>query len=347
MQVAGVGEAGDGTETHRGRTRSFLAGLVGAPVLILALSALSVRWWPHTPGPGTLGRLLDNLMPQMALSAILGCGVMAALGAPRWATGLALASSLAGFGLTVEHHLARSVPLAPHLSTDLTVLWFNVLAQTTTRPEVLAAAVSQSPADLVILAEAPPLAGMLAELGRVFPAHAGCPAPDDCGLLVLSRDPSTRIDIRRIGRTGEPRLAVVEVTGRNGRKLTVVGAHLFKPWFFGIVEGEDWMTLEAISGLSGPVVVVGDLNAAPWSRRLARLVDQCGLAWPRRPLPTWPNGAGIFGLPLDHVLVHEARLSGVEPWGAGLGSNHLGLLARISTVGAQEGRPIPAGCLPG
>ena len=31
--------------------------------------------------------------------------------------------------------------------------------------------VSQSPADLVILAEAPPLAGMLAELGRVFPAR--------------------------------------------------------------------------------------------------------------------------------------------------------------------------------
>jgi endonuclease/exonuclease/phosphatase (EEP) superfamily protein YafD len=68
----------------------------------------------------------------------------------------------------------------------------------------------------------------------------------------------------------------------------------------------EWLAGRLRSGEPGPMLVVGDLNASPWSWSLAQLVRRFGLAtavpaWPWR--ATWPASAGWFGLQLDHVLV--------------------------------------------
>ena len=141
-------------------------------------------------------------------------------------------------------------------------------------------------------------------------------------------------------------MAVVRLARPGEPPWTLVGLHMVKPWFFGITESEEWKLMYVLHRISGPLVLMGDLNAAPWSRRVHLLARRCALATPRLPRPTWPAGAGWFGLPIDHVLVREARLTGLDRFGAGLGSNHLGLLARISLDGADPDRPVPAACTP-
>lgn len=323
--------------------RAWLAGALTPPVLGCALAGATVLSWPEAEGLRTLARIVDSLAPHLLALAALGALALAALGARR-AAALALLIVLAGGGLGLQRHLAQSAPLAADRPAELTVLWFNVLGDNPTPPERLAAALAASPADLVILAEAAPLRGQMAALAAAFPVQAGCRARR-CDLMVLGRGPVAAAEVRRIGRAAEERLALVRAAPEGAPALTVAAIHMVKPWFFGFAEHDEWHAADIVAAAEGPLLLAGDFNAAPWSRRLQELIGPCGLTLPRRPVATWPASAGAAGVPIDLVLVRDgARLVSLAPWGAGLGSNHRGLIAGVALAPPPEPPPPRPDC---
>jgi endonuclease/exonuclease/phosphatase (EEP) superfamily protein YafD len=329
--------------------RAFLTGLLAAPVLLLALVAVSVFFWPDWPILGEMARIIDGAVPQIIVAGTIAALGLAMFRAPKGVVILALAGFLVAAGLLVTRHVSHSLPLARDETTDLTILWFNVLSDNRTDPKRLARALMDSPADIVMLGEASPLAGQQELLARTFPFRSGC-APGEaasCQVMVLARHGPVNVVFHHVGRIREPRVAVVTGSSATGMPFSIVAMHLVKPWFRGFAESEEWQTVHVLNDISGPVVAVGDLNAAPWSRRVSMLSERCGLMSPRLPPPTWPVAAGWLGVPIDHVMVRgDARLTSLETWGEDLGSNHLGLLAGIALPDGGERMPAPHTCRP-
>lgn len=85
-----------------------------------------------------------------------------------------------------------------------------------------------------------------------------------------------------------------------------------------------------------PVVVLGDLNATPWSHAFRSLVDEAGLVNSLRGRglqPSCPAPLGLLGIPIDHLL-HSPALATVErERGPAFGSDHRMLHVRLAWVG--------------
>lgn len=102
--------------------------------------------------------------------------------------------------------------------------------------------------------------------------------------------------------------------------------------------------LRAAAALSaaeeGPRVVLGDLNAAPWSRALERATAAGGLvdsARGRFPQATWPGGLGWFGLPIDGLL-HSREFTVVDRRvGPSFGSEHRSLWVTLAVAEGEAG----------
>ncbi|MFG0382545.1 endonuclease/exonuclease/phosphatase family protein [Pseudomonas sp. zbq_18] len=79
-----------------------------------------------------------------------------------------------------------------------------------------------------------------------------------------------------------------------------------------------------------PRLLAGDLNATPWSSAFSGLQAR---GWRRASglAPTWPSfGAGLLGIPIDHVLASRHwHLLGHER-GPDIGSDHLPVLVRLA-----------------
>jgi endonuclease/exonuclease/phosphatase (EEP) superfamily protein YafD len=85
---------------------------------------------------------------------------------------------------------------------------------------------------------------------------------------------------------------------------------------------------EHLRGLPGTKLLVGDLNATPWSAPFRALLRGTGMRDARRGRgvhPTWPAGDALLRIPIDHVLVSpDVRVDAVRV-GAPIGSDHLPL----------------------
>ena len=78
-----------------------------------------------------------------------------------------------------------------------------------------------------------------------------------------------------------------------------------------------------------PVLMIGDLNATPWSRPWARLVEATGLRGAPGLVATWPSLLRPVGIPIDHVL-GNGGIQVVEAWaGPDVGSDHRPLIAVV------------------
>lgn len=308
--------------------------LIGA-LLCLSLLALLAGTVPVTVAllspAGTIARVLDSMAPQMLGLGLILAVVAALLGARRAGATLAvLTLAFAGwFGL---QHAQRSLPLASDMQPAARVLFFNVLADNTANAGRIVAAARLSDADIVIFAESEAFRPALAALREDYPYRIPCER--HCGLAVLSRFPLAPTDAGQGPLAWGGRLASVTVTPQDAPPFALVAAHKLKPWFAGQVAAEDASLRERINAIAGPLLVVGDFNAAPWSAPTRALIDATGLRAPRLPVPTWPVAAGRFGVPIDNVFVRGgARLTHLQPFGDDLGSNHRGLLAEVAIGG--------------
>nr|WP_230978209.1 endonuclease/exonuclease/phosphatase family protein [Mangrovicoccus algicola] len=211
-------------------------------------------------------------------------------------------------------------------------------------PARLVEALAASPADVIVLTEATPLQGSRALLETRFPVVLGC-GGRRCDIMILLRDPAIGAQLLRMPSTGTERLAALRLPLPDGEELHVAAVHMLKPWYYGLSASDQWMVTHQAATAPGPLVVVGDFNAAPWSKRLRKITTRCGLDAPRRPVATWPARLGGAGIPIDLPLTRGgAVLRSASAWGgAALGSNHRGLLLDIGYL-PGNGSPPPEGC---
>ena len=123
--------------------------------------------------------------------------------------------------------------------------------------------------------------------------------------------------------------AIVRVAAPEG-PLWVVSLHLRWPWPRAQAAHAAAIE-EALAELDGPAVVGGDFNMLPWGHSVQRLADAVGGA-PVRPAPGTRTLAGVLPLAIDHVIA-TGRRPGVSQRRPPIGSDHHGVLARVSPFG--------------
>ncbi len=178
-----------------------------------------------------------------------------------------------------------------------------------------------------------------ARLRNMFPHQANCAYKKYCNLALFSRWP---IDsVKAASRwAGPPYLHAVVRTPQGPVHVFVVHTLRF-PWL-----GSQYRQMGAMARIvllqKGPVIVMGDFNASPFSITLDRFLKETGLTrltW----LPTWP--AWPLRLPqfaIDHVLVSRHWRLAAGPWvGRPAGSDHLPvILELIRAPGAAQKAPV-------
>ncbi len=211
------------------------------------------------------------------------------------------------------------------------ILSFNVLADNPQGEQVVDDIIATLP-DIAVIMETPGISASLDRLATVFPYRAGCNDASTCDLSIVSRTPLESVRVQNLEFERE-RLITVKTT-INGKSITVVGVHLSKPYFDTAAWAEMWKITHTLRGLSGPVVLAGDFNAAAWSPDVRWFVERSGLVPPPFYPATWPIEAGALGVPIDNMFTQGgALIQTIKAMPDPIGSNHRGLLAEVGLPG--------------
>nr|WP_314258824.1 endonuclease/exonuclease/phosphatase family protein [uncultured Devosia sp.] len=307
---------------------SEIRGLLTGVAVFAALALLAVSVDFGVPGQELLGTLRFHIG-----FAALSLPVLMLIFGARLRAGCMLLVTLASLGQSIGIVLAQQEMRAPYAGTtveaSITLLSFNVLGSNE-RGQDAARYIAGSGADVVVLMEAAGVQPFMDELDAVYPYRVGCET-SACDMAILSKLPildSARETFRVIPRQ---RLARVTLDVGNGRRVTLVGAHVSKPYFDDIAETELLAAARFLRDIDGPLVLAGDFNAAAWSDRMAVFADVLELVPPPHYPGTWPVELGALAAPIDNVFTRgDALVDYIQATREAYGSNHLGLFAKIS-----------------
>ena len=299
-------------------------GMVVAAVLV----AISVSF--GIPGQ----ELLQSLRFHIVLAALPLVALLALSGARLRSLVLLglLALSAAEGGAVVYGQLQRRSP-PTEIGASLSLLSFNVLFDNAQNQRVIDYLLGDPP-DIAVILEARGIRDKLDALRATYPTAIGCDPTEQCEAVILSRLPVLQSRVYAFPPFRQQRLvtALVEL---NGVKVTIVAIHLTKPYFDAASIGELEMLRSILSYQSGPLVLAGDFNAAPWSRAVASAVADTQLA-PAPAFPaTWPIELGAFGVPIDNMFSRGgAFIRTIESLPDAMASNHRALRATIDIAAA-------------
>ncbi len=212
-------------------------------------------------------------------------------------------------------------------------------------PDLLLRLVTDSKPDVLVLQEVRPNVWH-AEIERLIRDYPHVLPVDwrRSGTIILSRielhpqaDEITNVADR------PAKIVLGAITSGNSR-IRIAGYHAFLP-----LNESGWrsqnevlarLTREARNG--GPIIVAGDFNLTPYSKRFARFLDvsrlrraDLGWLWPH----TWPTPSGWFyggfvfrGFPIDHVLVSPQLAIVRAVRGPDIGSDHYPLIVDLAVA---------------
>ncbi|HEY4238186.1 MAG TPA: endonuclease/exonuclease/phosphatase family protein [Kofleriaceae bacterium] len=239
--------------------------------------------------------LLQHFYVQLAAVGAVVAAAAVALRAPY--ADAAVAATVLTWLLLAPDLLAARRPVPD--GAPLRVLMLNVHTESSSFADVRQLIADVNP-DVVGLVEvdqrwiagvAPAVAGYAGRLER--------PRGDNFGVALYTRAPLTGA-IDYFG--GELPVAVGAASG-----VTFVLLHPLPPMTSAAIDqARDEMDAVAtrVRSLAGPVVLLGDLNATPWSRPYRHFLAASGLCDSRAGFgweSTWPAGAGPLRIPLDHL----------------------------------------------
>ncbi len=215
-----------------------------------------------------------------------------------------------------------------------TVLLANVLSSNKEYDKVKKLIRSSEP-DIIAVIEA--TEGWMKELSSLedeYPHVVSRPREDNFGIALLSRLPFEESEIIQIGDASLPSLlARIRVDESD---VTVIATHPLPPTRASTSRHRN-RQLEELGDLvrtvKGPVLVIGDLNTAPWSPHFKKLL-RSGLRDSRRGRgvqPTWQaNLPWFLRIPLDHVL-HSPEITTLRrELGPDIGSDHFPVIVDLS-----------------
>jgi endonuclease/exonuclease/phosphatase (EEP) superfamily protein YafD len=196
---------------------------------------------------------------------------------------------------------------------------------------------AKHPADLVVVQEV--TAAWARDLDRLpgYPYRRLLAREDPYGIGVLSRWPLDAVGPMDYAGDGLPSIA-----GRvalAGRSLRFLGLHTHWPITPGLARVRDRsldVAARSIVAGTGQAVVLGDLNATPYSPAYSSFLQASGLrdaAQGSRWQPTWMAGFWPLALRIDHVFVSPGLCVLRAEVGPAIGSDHRPVVARLRFAG--------------
>jgi endonuclease/exonuclease/phosphatase (EEP) superfamily protein YafD len=304
---------------------------------------LGAHWW--------VAELLANLPIQhvLAFAVLL---VAAAFLRTRWLLGLTLIGLVANLLIAAPVLLALQLgePLPPAGGAPtLDVTFFNTkyFADDEATIEYL----RERGDDVVVLALAmQPWRAYLEAADLDLHVRAG-PGPtdgEDLEVVVLVRDPDAEVIVHRP--TDDPRDAIVEVVvDLDGQPVHILASHPVSPLTADRAAQRDRTLAQLTVRATEPdaaVVVMGDLNATPWSPKLQAMVREAELIDSQVGFghqPSYPAARGRLGIAIDHVL-HSSELTTVaRQLGPSFGSDHRMVHARLAPAAPSDAESLQDG----
>lgn len=280
-----------------------------------------VHWWLD---------LLANFRPHAGVVLLVGAAVW-------WRFDAEAAGILAFAGVIGAASLLPAlVGSQPGPAGDgIEVMSFNVGVSNPHRDDVARYIADEQP-DLVFLFESSfEWEAAMERAGLPLRIVSIVPRGQVAGVTVLA---STHVEPTAIEVDVAGETAAVTVTV-DGARIDVIGVHPPSPLSAARADRRDRMlaaTGDWVATRDRPVVVVGDLNATPWSEahRILRwrggLVDSLqGSGWQ----PSWPVGWGPLMIPIDHVLHTRDIGSTDRRTGPSFGSAHRPVVVTIGLAG--------------
>lgn len=150
------------------------------------------------------------------------------------------------------------------------------------------------------------------------------------GLAILSRFPLKDGFVFRQTKWNAP-VASARLTLSEGTEVRLVVVHTMNPIRRSGLRARNALMsalAEELKDYKGPLVVAGDFNATPYTPAFARFLKAADLTTNRGYPGTYPQFAGAFGLPIDHVLARGVLIADIEALDA-FGSDHRPLRADL------------------
>jgi endonuclease/exonuclease/phosphatase (EEP) superfamily protein YafD len=298
-----------------------VAGLVASALLTAA--GLLAYWRPALD-------IVNNGLPFLAVGclALLGLALAARNRMLIVAAAILLVLNAALF-LT---SLPGFAPDAPEGSTRfLRVATFNLWGGNE-HTDSIVAFLDKIDADAVVLEEVRTHhKDLLARLDKLYPHRAG-----DYGLVILSKYPI--LTDGRIDRASQPPWISLIIhwvrLDVNGTQFDLVGVHLARPFYPELQQADIIRLTKFVQSRSGPLILAGDCNMAPWTVKLKTFTQATGLRRYNTFRPTWPMRWRDIRLlplvPIDNVFASGHFTSLGTTTGPYLGSDHRPVIADIA-----------------
>ena len=304
-----------------------IGALVAAGWLMAAASAAALAgslWWVLD--------LVASFRPQIAVVMLLPLGVVALLRPLRRLSAAVLTLATLVNAAVLWPYLAGPPPRAEGAAV-LDVISYNVGISSAGRDRAMSWVKAQDP-DVVFLYESSfEWEDSIARVGIALDVVAEVPPGRLAGITVLAKP---GLGARVVDSPFDPAQSVAIRLDPGGGSIDVLGLHPPSPTTPQRAERRDALLAGAgdwVAGRSVPVLVVGDLNATPWSHARRALVRRGGLTDSlegRGLQPTWPAGWGPLMIPIDHALTGPGLVVTRRGTGPELGSSHLPLLVSVA-----------------
>lgn len=191
--------------------------------------------------------------------------------------------------------------------------------------------------DLLLLEEVTPKwASELAVLNTNYP-HRIAESQDGCfGIMLLSKVPLEHGRVVEVGTAGVPSI-IAEAHFAQGT-VCVIGTHPLPPAGAEYSKHRNMQLIELpylVMEQKNPVLLIGDLNATPFSYWFRRVVSESGLKNSMKGFgfqPSWPSNNAFLRIPLDHVLHSEEITIHNRMVGGDVGSDHFPVIVDFTVT---------------
>ncbi len=221
---------------------------------------------------------------------------------------------------------------APASGPVMRTMLMNLNASNGNTDLVLTAIQTASP-DILLLEEVTPAwANALNRLG--YPYCVSEVRNDPFGIMLLSKVPLTHTNVLQIGEAGVP--SILATAHLPQGEFSIIGTHPLPPISANYSKHRN-LQLAALPLLiraqKNPVLLLGDLNASPWSPYFGRLLKDSGLKNSMKGFgfqPSWPSNNRFLRIPIDQVLHSPEITVHRRAVGADVGSDHLPVIIDFS-----------------
>ncbi|WP_395731069.1 endonuclease/exonuclease/phosphatase family protein [Prosthecobacter sp.] len=298
---------------------------------VISLLALSCTWL------GSLGRYgwFFDLLSHFRLQYVIVCALVLIYALIRRRTWLVLISLISLlWNAQIIHAFHQTAELTPFPGEKpLRVMTFNVLTENKNQSAAITH-VMQTDADIVCLQEVDESWRAALEPLRIkYPHHLEELSEVHFGIACYTRLPMKSSEVRLFTIWRLPTLVLN--LDHLGRPLTFIGTHPNSP--MSAQRAHEWREqlsgiATLVAGLTGEVIVAGDLNATPWCEGMRLLRENSGLDF-RSVDPVWPPTWGLnlpMMIPIDHVLTKRGLTVQKRTLGPETGSDHRSVTVEIN-----------------